>query len=43
MRSSPRKRLNVGDKWQGLKLFYRENGVSFASPMLVVIIALKHC
>lgn len=34
------KHLNVGDKWQGLKLFYRENGVRFASPMLVVIIAL---
>lgn len=34
------KRLNVGDQWHGLKLFYRENGVRFASPMLIVIIAL---
>ncbi|WP_435743367.1 TerC family protein [Nocardioides sp. SYSU DS0663] len=32
--------LNVGDKWKGLKLFYRENGVRYASPMLIVIIAL---
>jgi tellurite resistance protein TerC len=32
--------LNVGDKWEGLKLFYRENGVRYASPMLIVIIAL---
>lgn len=32
--------LNVGDSWHGLKLFYRENGVRFASPMLIVIIAL---
>jgi tellurite resistance protein TerC len=32
--------LNVGDRWEGLKLFYRENGVRFASPMLIVIIAL---
>ncbi|WP_121256734.1 TerC family protein [Nocardioides ferulae] len=32
--------LNVGDKWMGLKLFYRDNGVRFASPMLIVIIAL---
>ncbi len=32
--------LNVGDKWLGLKLFYKENGVRFASPMLIVIIAL---
>jgi len=32
--------LNVGDKWLGLKLWYRENGVRYASPMLIVIIAL---
>ena len=32
--------LNVGDKWLGLKMFYKENGVRYASPMLIVIIAL---
>ncbi len=32
--------LNVGDRWEGLKLFYRDNGVRYASPMLIVIIAL---
>ncbi len=32
--------LNVGDRWEGLKLFYRVDGVRFASPMLIVIIAL---
>ncbi|MBC9733794.1 TerC family protein [Nocardioides marmotae] len=35
-----REHLNVGDKWLGLKMFYKENGVRFASPMLIVIIAL---
>ncbi|NHC24855.1 TerC family protein [Nocardioides sp. IC4_145] len=35
-----RKHLNVGDNWHGLKLFYKENGVRYASPMLIVIIAL---
>jgi tellurite resistance protein TerC len=35
-----RKRLNVGDAYHGLKLWYTENGVRFVSPMLVVIVAL---
>lgn len=35
-----RKHLNVGDKWLGLKLFYKDKGVRYASPMLIVIIAL---
>lgn len=35
-----RNHLNLGDKWLGLKLFYKENGVRYASPMLLVIIAL---
>jgi tellurite resistance protein TerC len=32
--------LNVGDEYRGLKLWYRQNGSRFVSPMLIVIIAL---
>ncbi len=32
--------LNVGERYDGLKLWYRENGVRVVSPMLIVIIAL---
>lgn len=32
--------LNVGDEFRGLKLWYRENGSRFVSPMLIVIVAL---
>ena len=32
--------LNVGEDYHGLKLWYRENGSRFVSPMLIVIIAL---
>ena len=35
-----RKRMRVGESFHGLKLWYRENGVRFVSPMLIVIIAL---
>ena len=34
------RRMNVGDEYHGLKLWYRSNGVRFVSPMLIVIIAL---
>ncbi len=32
--------LNVGEEFHGLKLWYRQNGSRFVSPMLIVIIAL---
>ncbi|WP_210504327.1 TerC family protein [Nocardioides xinjiangensis] len=32
--------MNVGDQWHGLKLWYRENGTRFVSPMFIVILAL---
>ena len=32
--------LNVGEEYHGLKLWYRQNGSRFVSPMLIVIIAL---
>jgi tellurite resistance protein TerC len=32
--------LNVGEEYRGLKLWYRQNGSRFVSPMLIVIIAL---
>jgi tellurite resistance protein TerC len=32
--------LNVGDEFQGLKLWYVQNGARVVSPMLIVIIAL---
>ncbi len=32
--------LNVGPEYRGLRLWYRENGVRFVSPILIVIIAL---
>jgi tellurite resistance protein TerC len=32
--------LNVGEEYRGLKLWYRQNGARFVSPMLIVIIAL---
>ncbi|MEI5671929.1 MULTISPECIES: TerC family protein [Nocardioides] len=32
--------LNVGERFEGLKLWYHENGVRVISPMLIVIIAL---
>ncbi|MBZ5739646.1 TerC family protein [Nocardioides mangrovi] len=32
--------LNVGEEYHGLKLWYRQNGARFVSPMLIVIIAL---
>jgi tellurite resistance protein TerC len=32
--------LNVGEEYHGLKLWYRQNGTRFVSPMLIVIIAL---
>lgn len=32
--------LNVGERFEGLKLWYHENGVRVLSPMLIVIIAL---
>ncbi len=35
-----RKRLNVGEDYHGLKLWYRLEGIRFVSPMLIVIIAL---
>jgi tellurite resistance protein TerC len=35
-----RNRLNVGTEWQGLRLWYRLEGVRYVSPMLIVIIAL---
>ncbi len=35
-----RNRLNVGEHYQGLKLWYRLEGIRFVSPMLIVIIAL---
>ncbi len=35
-----RKRLNVGEDFQGLKLWYRLEGIRYVSPMLIVIIAL---
>lgn len=35
-----RRRLNVGEEFQGLKLWYRLEGIRFVSPMLIVIIAL---
>ncbi len=35
-----RNRLNVGEDYQGLKLWYRLEGIRFVSPMLIVIIAL---
>lgn len=35
-----RRRLNVGEEWRGLKLFWKENGARVISPMLIVIIAL---
>ena len=34
------KRLNVGEEYHGLKLWFRENGVRVVSPMLIVVIAL---
>ena len=34
------KRLNVGEEYRGLKLWFTENGVRVVSPMLIVIIAL---
>jgi tellurite resistance protein TerC len=33
-------RLNVGEDYRGLKLWWRENGVRVVSPMLIVILAL---
>lgn len=35
-----RRRLNVGEDYHGLKLWYRLEGIRFVSPMLIVIIAL---
>ena len=35
-----RRHLNVGEEYHGLKLWYRQNGTRFVSPMLIVIIAL---
>ena len=35
-----RSHLNVGEEYHGLKLWYRQNGTRFVSPMLIVIIAL---
>lgn len=35
-----RKHLNVGEKYHGLKLWYRENGSRVVSPIVIVIIAL---
>lgn len=35
-----RRRLNVGESFHGLKLWYTENGTRFVSPMLIVILAL---
>ncbi|MFA6300088.1 MAG: TerC family protein [Nocardioides sp.] len=32
--------MNVGSEFRGLKLWYRDNGVRFVSPMLIVVIAL---
>ncbi len=32
--------LNVGERFEGLKLWYQDNGVRVVSPMLIVIIAL---
>jgi len=32
--------LNVGEEFQGLKLWYQQNGARVVSPMLIVIIAL---
>jgi len=34
------RRLNVGDEFRGLKLFYVEHGSRVVSPMLIVIVAL---
>ena len=33
-------RLNVGEEYRGLKLWWNENGVRVFSPMLIVIVAL---
>ena len=35
-----RSRLNVGPDFQGLKLWYRLEGIRYVSPMVIVIIAL---
>ncbi|WP_051485962.1 TerC family protein [Nocardioides sp. J54] len=35
-----RSHLRVGERYDGLRLWYRENGVRFVSPMVVVIVAL---
>ena len=35
-----RKRLNVGPDFQGLRLWYRLEGIRYVSPMVIVIIAL---
>ncbi len=35
-----RKRLNVGEDFQGLKLWYKLENVRYVSPMVIVIIAL---
>jgi tellurite resistance protein TerC len=32
--------LNVGEEFQGLKLWYQQNGARVVSPMLIVIVAL---
>jgi tellurite resistance protein TerC len=34
------KRLNVGEEYRGLTLWWKENGVRVVSPMLIVILAL---
>ncbi|MDN5746297.1 MAG: TerC family protein [Nocardioidaceae bacterium] len=35
-----RRRMNVGEEYHGLKLWYHENGVRLISPIVIVIIAL---
>lgn len=35
-----RRHLRVGDRYDGLRLWYRDNGVRFVSPIVIVIIAL---